>query len=220
MDQAVHQTTGKTGKLAVIVLAAGGSTRLGQPKQLVELVGEPLIVRQCRHALTLTEQVFCVLGCQAPLMAKQLTGLPVCQVNNENWQQGMSSSIAAGVAALPDDIDAAMILLVDQWQLASAELQLLQQSWQKHPEAIVLAGASAGTDAKGSEAEVKKGPPVIFPKCYFPELLALTGEQGAKPVLQKYHHRLNVLDLPRAFIDLDTPQQLQQLLASRENNPG
>ncbi|WP_281556416.1 nucleotidyltransferase family protein [Thalassomonas sp. RHCl1] len=218
MAQANHQTAEKTGKLAVIVLAAGGSTRLGQPKQLVELAGESLIVRQCRRALALTEQVFCVLGCQAPLMAKQLSGLPVCQVNNENWQQGMSSSIAAGVAALPDDIDAVMILLVDQWQLAPIELQRLQQSWQKHPETIVLAGASAGSDAKDCEVKGKKGPPVIFPKCYFPELLALTGEQGAKPLLQKYHQQLNVLELPRAFIDLDTPQQLQQLMASQENN--
>ncbi|WDE13101.1 nucleotidyltransferase family protein [Thalassomonas haliotis] len=218
MNQAKYQEMDKAGKLAVIVLAAGGSSRLGQPKQLVELAKESLIIRQCRHALALSEQVFCVLGCQAPLMSKQLSGLPVSEVSNENWQQGMSSSIAAGIAALPYDIDAAMILLVDQWQLAPAELQRLKQTWQSHPGNIVLAGASCQVNAESGAEKVKKGPPVIFPKRYFPELLALTGEQGAKPILQKYQHRLKVLELPGAFIDLDTPQQLQQLLASRENN--
>ncbi|WDE04125.1 nucleotidyltransferase family protein [Thalassomonas viridans] len=208
-----QQQENNNGKLAVIVLAAGGSTRLGQPKQLVEFAGKSLIARQCLQALQLTGQVFCVLGCQAELMAKQLTGLPVTRVINENWQKGMSSSIAAAMAALPDDIDAVMIVLVDQWQLGQSELQLLKQSWQAQPQAIVLAGENVKT-AGGSK--IKKGPPVIFPRRYFPELMALIGEKGAKPLLEKYHDRLKVLELPQAFIDLDTPQQLQQLLASGE----
>jgi len=201
------------GKLAVIVLAAGGSTRLGQPKQLVKFEGESLIARQCRQALTLTELVFCVLGCQAQQMAEQLRGLAVTQVSNENWQQGMSSSIAAGVAALPDDIDAAMILLVDQWQLTSDDLQLLRQSWLGHPETIVLAGETGQGTTGNIGSKVKKGPPVIFPRRYFAGLTKLTGEKGAKPLLEQYHQQLEVLELPRAFIDLDTPEQLAKLLA-------
>ena len=209
-------------QLAIIVLAAGASSRLGQPKQLVEFAGKSLLLRQCELALQLSSEVVCVLGCQADIMAERLQDLAINLVINENWQQGMSSSIAAGIAALPRHIDAAMILLVDQWQLRPASLRLFEQNWREKPEKITLAGmsrtiksetANLTKQAEGASEQqvIKTGPPVIFPRFFFPDLMALTGTSGAKPLLKNHQDKLNMVNLSAAFIDLDTPEQLAEL---------
>lgn len=203
-------------QLAVIILAAGGSSRLGQAKQLVQYQGQPLIVRQVKQAKSVTNNVYCIIGCQAEAMADLLTPLNINVVENINWQQGMASSITVGVSALPKSIDAVMILLVDQWQISAKELHLLQQIWQqtwinenldnKKPSTIVLA-----SEYRGNDQQDKIGPPVIFPRRYFEELALLTGQQGAKVILNKHKEQLKKVEMPTAFIDLDTPEQLEQL---------
>lgn len=203
-------------QLAVIILAAGSSSRLGQAKQLVKYQGLPLIIHQVNQAKLVSKDVYCVIGCQAETMTDLLAPLNIKVVNNKNWQQGMANSIAAGVLALPKSIDAVMILLVDQWQISVKELHLLQQSWQQSfvstslknqlPKEIVLA-----SESRGNNQQDKIGPPVIFPRCYFDELALITGQQGAKAILHKYKDLLQKIEIPVAFIDLDTPEQLAQL---------
>jgi len=86
--------------LPAIILAAGASRRLGRPKQLVRLGGESLLRRTVRAALA-CDPVLVVLGSQAEAMAADLAGLPVIQVLNRDWEEGMASSIRAGIRALP-----------------------------------------------------------------------------------------------------------------------
>ena len=210
---------------AVIVLAAGQSSRLGQPKQLIDIQGQSLLQRQCQLALALTPNVYCVVGYQADVMHQEISNLPVKIIINQHWQQGMSTSIAVGVQALAKNIQGVMILLVDQWQLTLKELNDCMSTWNNNPERIVVAQKNSleqkNSVAKKSdltpncganETEVKKlqmGPPSIFPKVLFSTLAGLKGDSGAKSVLLKHRHLIHAVSIPSAFVDLDTPAHLE-----------
>ena len=197
-----------TPKLAALVLAAGSSSRLGEMKQLVDYRGQSLLARACGLAIDSCEQVHCILGFQAERLLGELADKQVNILVNAHWRSGMSSSIAAGIRQVSEDIDAVLILLVDQWQLEASHIKRLIESWQKAPEKISLACKNAV-----GENNAAMGPPVIFPRRYFSELMELTGEQGARPLLRKHGRALNLMVLPQAFTDLDTPEQLRQLRA-------
>jgi molybdenum cofactor cytidylyltransferase len=191
-------------KLAIIILAAGNSSRLGQAKQLVTLNGESLLSRQCKMAKTLSENVSCVFGYQAQKMVDEITGLGIKSVINDDWQSGLSSSIAIGVSAIDDDIDAVMLILVDQWQLSHKHYQDIYQYWKNNPLNII----SAAESIKGLNVTT---PPVIFPAHCFSQLKELNQGNGAKSVIKKYQNQLLCLLMPEAFVDLDTPEQLEML---------
>lgn len=195
-------------QLAIIVLAAGQSSRLGQMKQLITVQEKSLLEVKLSQALELTNQVYCVLGFNAEQLQTHIDHLPVKIVINKQWSAGMATSIAAGVEALSSDIKAVMIVLVDQWQLTVADLFTIESCWQNNPHAIVVAHALAANALGGKE---KVGPPVIFPQCYFLELMQLSGEEGAKPLLKKYQKMLLKVKLAHAFIDVDTPEQLTEM---------
>ncbi|OKY26281.1 MULTISPECIES: nucleotidyltransferase family protein [Thalassotalea] len=189
-------------ELAVIVLAAGSSSRLGQPKQLVEVQGNKLIARQCELALTLTNNVLVVVGCYAEKVSDAVNHLPVNVVNNPNWQQGMGSSIAAGINALPSTVKGVMLLLVDQWQLTAADLALTKQTWQQASNSIICARGKSGAFS----------PPIIFPRDYFKQLKHIPPDSGAKAIVNQHGDNVISLSLEAAFADLDTPEQLQHCL--------
>jgi molybdenum cofactor cytidylyltransferase len=121
----------------------------------------------------------------------------------------MASSIAVGAAGLSSDIKAVMIVLVDQWQLTSADLIRHQSYWQANPHAIIVA---QDLKAIGTNDKENIGPPVIFSQDYFTELTQLTGQQGAKPLLVQYQDKLLKVPLAHAFIDIDTPEQLKYMV--------
>ncbi len=187
-------------KLAIVILAAGCSSRLGQPKQLVLFKGTSLIAHQCRQALDVCEQVYCVLGYEPDKIAQSLEHLPINVMKNKNWQSGLSSSIATAVSQLPDDIDGALLLLVDQWKIVTQDLHNLNEHWLQFPEYIVCAGD-----------ENLQGPPVIFPRKYFSQLANLAEGNGAKQVIKKHSKQVKMIAMEHAFIDLDTPEQLEQM---------
>ena len=193
---------------AIIVLAAGQSARLGRMKQLIAINEKSLVETQLEQALMVSNQVYCVLGFNASQVQVRIEHLPVNTIINSQWSDGMASSIATGVKALASEIKAVMIVLVDQWQLTSADLLRHQGYWQDNPAAIVVAQASNTTAASANE---KIGPPVVFPRHYFSELAQLSGRQGAKPLLMKYQAVLLKVPLVQAFIDLDTPAQLNAM---------
>lgn len=200
-------------RLAVVILAAGQSSRLGHAKQLVKLDNQTLIERQCKLAKNIAPHVVCVLGANITEIAPVITSSHELQdiqlVENKQWHQGMSSSIAAGITALPSHIEAAMIVLVDQWQLTTDDLDKLVNHWQKNKNTIVIASSELKLLSESDSANAKYlGPPVIFPAKYFDELRSLTGESGAKPVIKKHIQSLSKVEISRAQADLDTPEHL------------
>jgi molybdenum cofactor cytidylyltransferase len=200
-------------KIALLLMAAGSSSRLGQPKQLVVISEkqqppQSLLRRQVSImnsvCLSNNAKAFCVLGFQSEQIMKNLVGFPSAKnltlINNDNWSQGLSGSIAKGVSELDNDIDAVLIFLVDQWQLTVDHLTSLISDWQEQPEKIHTAG-------DGNHLS----PPVIFPRSFFKQLVVLSGDKGAKDVLKNNREYVNIKKIPLAFTDLDTPEQLQEL---------
>lgn len=201
-------------KFAIIVLAAGESARLGQMKQLVTIKGKSLIEIRLEQALEVSSEVYCVLGFNAEQVQTGIDHLPIKTIINSTWPDGMASSIAAGVRALAKDIEAVMIVLVDQWQLTSRDFLRLYRYWQEESAAIIV-----GQDISAESGREKIGPPVIFPQKYFAQLTQLTGKQGAKLLLHKYQDNLLKVPLAHAFIDIDTPEQLDYMKKNLSVNP-
>lgn len=194
--------------IAIIVLAAGQSSRLGQMKQLIAFKEKSLVEWQLEQALKVSSNVYCVLGFNANDVKLRISHLPIHTIINHKFSEGMASSIAAGVALLPRQTSAVMIMLVDQWQLTSSDLINHISCWQKNTDTIVVAQSIDQSKEMGRE---KIGPPVIFPQQHFTELVTLTGNKGAKPLLAKYHEKLLKVPLAQAFFDLDTPEQLSNM---------
>ena len=158
----------------LILLAAGSSTRMGRPKQLMEYQGKPLI----RHAVAAAVQSVCkpvivVLGANGGAIAEALRDLPVETVENQLWSEGMGTSIQTGVrAAAERGLDAVILALADQ-PLVTAEIY----------NRLVAQHEATGKPIVTSEYAGTVGVPVLFAKEYFSHLLALQPEQGCKGVI-------------------------------------
>jgi molybdenum cofactor cytidylyltransferase len=192
--------------LLLAILAAGASRRLGQPKQLVALAGEPLLRRQCRIALEARiGPVAVILGCHAARCAATIVDLPVARHINERWAEGLGTSIRhAAQAAMAADVSGLLLLHVDQYRLTAADLQSLHVAW------VASQCLSACATMHGDEF----GPPVIFPRRWFADLLQLNGDAGARSVLAKLPaDALLRVEIPNAIHDLDLPAQLTALSA-------
>ena len=161
--------------LHVLVLAAGASTRLGQPKQLVKLGGRPVLHRVVSNAVALAgHAVTVVLGAHAREMTHLLAHSPASVIVNRHWEEGMGSSLRYGVAALPPACDAVLILLGDQVGVTADDLKRLAAAWQGE-ESMIAA----------SVYDQHVGVPAIFPRICFRELAELRGDQGARRVLER-----------------------------------
>ncbi len=188
-------------KIAALILAAGASTRLGQPKQLVQLAGKTLLERACETALSIDNQaVVVVLGAHSEVLKSAIEHLPVKTLVNENWQSGMGSTIACGMAQLPHDADAVLLLLCDQPFVTHDLLEKLVEKWQENPD-HVIASAYSGSF----------GPPAVFGKRYFEELTALNGQQGAKKLMERHREQLLLVDFPDGEMDVDTEEDLKRM---------
>jgi molybdenum cofactor cytidylyltransferase len=200
-------------KIALLLMAAGSSSRLGQPKQLVEINESDCPKRSLLHRQisvmeticdALPAKANCVLGFEYEAMSQHVLSQPystsVNIIHSQHWHEGLSTSIASGICSLDDDVSAVLIFLVDQWQLTTKHLSILIKQWQQAPNRIVM--ASQGN---------LSSPPVIFPKAFFNDLKAMSGDAGAKKVIKENSNQVKLIDLPEAFIDLDTPEQLQTL---------
>jgi len=187
--------------LHVLVLAAGASSRLGQPKQLVRLGGRPALHIVVSNAVALTgHAVTVVLGARAQDMTHLLAHSPASVVVNREWEEGMASSIRRGLAALPPACDAVMILLGDQVAVTLDDLKRLAAAW-KGEDSVIAA----------SVYDQHIGVPAIFPRICFSELAELRGDHGARQVLERNRHRLAHVPMPNAAVDLDTPEDLAAL---------
>lgn len=187
-------------ELHSLVLAAGGSERLGVPKQLLEIQQETLLHRVCRQTLQVCSHVTVVLGADAASMNQAVADLPLARVINPDWQTGMASSIRTGVTALPITADAVLIVLCDQVYVNEADLQRLIDAWQAQPHRIVAAAYSG-----------LKGVPVIMPREHFADLLALKGDRGARDILKINDDAVTGITVPNAAADIDTSADIADL---------
>ena len=192
-------------KFAIVVLAAGNSSRLGEPKQLVQYQGQTLLERQVELALAHTDSVYLVLGSRRDLMTDKVSEYPIHVVENNEWHQGMGKSIAYGVDALDENIEQVMLLTVDQWRLTSKDIAKLIQCANENYNNIIV---SYWLD---SAANSQYGPPVIFPKAFFTKLIRLEGMQGAKTIVKENKALVQQVKITNAGYDVDTREDLQQL---------
>ena len=184
--------------LHAIVLAAGSSSRLGQPKQLVHVGGRPALHRVVANATGLAgHSVTVVIGSQASELSRLLGHSPASVIVNRNWEEGMASSLRCGLSALPAACDAALILLGDQVAVTADDLKRLAAAWNGQEGSIAAA-----------TYDQHVGVPAIFPRAFFSELAELRGDQGARRILERNHYRLIRVPMPNASIDLDTPEDL------------
>lgn len=205
-------TATATPHVAAVILAAGGSTRFGEPKALLRWEQRSLITRIADTAWAAgLSPVIAVVGAQAERVAAELTGRPVQVLYNYRWQAGMSTSLAVGLAALPPQVEAAVFLPVDQPLISPALLHALIVRWQ-----VEGAGIVAPTDAAGRRAT-----PVLFAREFFPELAQLSGDVGGRALFARYADRLTSLPVAEADLlaDVDTPEAFAQLQAHIQSEP-
>lgn len=187
--------------VGVIILAAGGSRRLGTPKQLLQDgSGETLIVRAVQTALAAAcRPIVVVLGASADVVGVALDGLPVTVAVNPDWESGMAGSLQTGLDAL-GEVDAALVMLCDQPGITPALLNSLADTYKTTGHALIAC------DYGGTV-----GVPALFDRSLFPELQALRGEQGARRILQSYDGPQSLISFPEGLSDVDTAADVARL---------
>jgi CTP:molybdopterin cytidylyltransferase MocA len=182
----------------IVIPAAGASSRMrGSDKLLEPVEGRALIRRQAEVALLTGCAVVVTLPPDRPARGAALEGLAVTRVIVAEAAQGLSVSLAAGLAAVAPG-RAALVLLADLPEITGDDLARMIALHAARPEAILRAVAEDGTP----------GHPVLFPAAILPELRAMTGDSGARDVLRRHAGRVVAVPLPgrRAVTDLDTPE--------------
>jgi molybdenum cofactor cytidylyltransferase len=189
---------------AAILLAAGASTRLGRPKQLIQFHGESLLRRTARLAMeTGCAPILVVLGYEAARMQQELNGFDTKVVINPDWRSGMGSSLRCGVEALQKQTpvpERVLLLLSDQPRLSIDILQsLITRSANEHSPII----ASRYAD--------RLGVPAVFHKSMYAALQCVKGDKGARQIIQQHQDQVVSIDFPEGIIDIDTSDDLAML---------
>jgi molybdenum cofactor cytidylyltransferase len=199
-----------TQSLHVIVLAAGSSSRLGQPKQLVKLGGRPVLHTVVSNAVAVAgHAVTVVLGAHAQGLTRLLAHSPASVVVNRHWEEGLASSLRCGLMSLPPSCSAALVMLGDQVAVTADDLKRLINAWKGH-DTVIAASVYQG----------HVGVPAIFPHWCFTELRELRGDRGARVIIERHAQRLAHVQMPNAAIDLDTPEDLAALTEQFKKKPG
>ena len=188
-------------RIAGIVLAAGGSTRFGEPKQLLDWFGEPLVKFVAENVRAGgCSPVIVITGADHDTVSRALDGLPVQVVNNTAWQTGQSTSVRAAIQALPDDIGGAIFCLVDQPRIPKELIRDLRKKHAKNPSPIIM-----------PVVDGKPANPVLFDRCVFKDLEDLEGDVGGRAIFDKYQSSSIPWDDPSSQMDIDTPQDYQRI---------
>jgi molybdenum cofactor cytidylyltransferase len=192
-------------RCAVLILAAGQSSRLGSPKQLLEFEGSPLINRVAGTAVEAAiGEVFVVVGANAEQVVAELNKPALRLVKNEDWQEGMASSIRKGLAAVEKadpGVDGIMILVCDQPFLEVGTLREILQKQQ------ALGSAMAASVYQG-----QVGAPAVFHRSIFPKLMELKGDTGARKIFNAYADQVALVQFEKGIIDIDTKEDYEKLI--------
>jgi molybdenum cofactor cytidylyltransferase len=196
-------------KISVLILAAGGSSRLGQPKQLVTFEGQTLITKTIKTALAISEEVAVVLGANIDLIKSEIKPFDkhLKIIENTDWQQGMGTSISLGVQKLSSETDGILILLTDQPLISQVLLQSMVQTFAEKKAPIVACNYGE-----------QIGVPILFNKSFFPELINLKADQGAKVFLKNYVKKIALIDFQEGLFDIDTVEDLEKLAQLSNKN--
>ena len=191
-------------QIGIVILAAGGSTKLGSPKQLVQFKGRSLIRRSVETALAAnTKAVVVVLGSNGTKIGDEINDLSVEIVVVDDWSVGISSSLKLGLTKLGElhpEIDAALIMLCDQPFVTEETIRALINSYRKGNKPIAAC-----------EYDGILGVPALFARELFDELMALEGDAGARVVIRKDPNRVATVAAPEAAFDVDTPVDREKL---------
>lgn len=192
-------------KTGVIILAAGGSSRMGSPKQLLQYRGQSLIRRAAETALeSIYDRVVVVIGNEAEQIKAEIDDLSVSVIENRAWRDGMSTSIRTGIDELAkDDPDAVVLMLCDQPFLTAEILNDLVFTHFKSTEPIVA-----------STYDGIQGVPAFFTRQFFDELRSLTADEGARRVILKHQQSVATVAFPEGAFDVDTPDEYEVIRKS------
>lgn len=189
-----------------VLLAAGMSSRMGRPKQLLEWRGRPLVRHTAEQALaSRLSGLVVVTGADADAARTALVGLagPVQTVENSDYAAGQAGSLRAGLAALPGATEAALVLLVDQPLVTPALINTVLAAYEADRSYLAVVPRYDG----------RRGNPVLLAAPLFAELAALAGDVGARPVLERHAERVRWLDVddPAVVSDVDTPEAYEKM---------
>ena len=188
----------------IVILAAGASTRLGRPKQLLPWQGKTLLQHAVETALTIATQPVVVTGCNADQLVAGVDQTQVHIVFNPGWQQGIASSIRCGLQALlnrtpqPDQV---IFMVCDQPFVSPGLLLDLINERQKSQKSIIA--SSYGNTL---------GIPALFDKTHFSQLLDLQGDTGAKKVIQQFSEEVGSVEFKEGEFDVDTEGEYKRLI--------
>jgi molybdenum cofactor cytidylyltransferase len=191
-------------KTAILILAAGQSKRMGQPKQLLPYKNSTLLLEKIKQFQSIENvQVFVVLGAYFKDIFPLLRELPVKVVMNAKWQEGMGSSLSKGIELIQKKE------IFDRVLITLSDLPLMESS---HYDELIELSKSSGKRIIQTEYEDTSGVPVVFDKSLFASLSKLKNEEGAKPLIEKYKKEVLKLRSKTPFFDVDTSEAYQKLL--------
>ncbi len=186
----------RSGAVAGVLLAAGTSSRMGSNKLLFELEGESILRGAARRALAAgVSPLLVVLGHEAERAERELAGLPCQVVINPGYEQGINSSLKAGVSAVPAEAQAVVVMLADMPFVTPEMLAGLIARFRSSDAPLVI-----------SDYEGVNAPPMLYDRSLFGELLTMTGEGCGRQVVKQHRGEAEVLSWPAsALTDLDVP---------------
>ncbi len=194
-------------RIAAIVLAAGRSTRMGVANKLLsDIEGAPMVRRVVQAALAShARPVLVVTGHQADEVRAALAGLDVAFVHNPDYAGGLSTSLKAGIATLPEAIEGAVVLLGDMPRVTADHIDRLIDAFATEQGRCICVPVHQG----------RRGNPVLWSSAFFPQMQQLGGDAGARTLLGAHPDRVREVDLATdaIFLDVDTPEALAKLRA-------
>jgi molybdenum cofactor cytidylyltransferase len=192
-------------EIAILLLAAGSSSRLGRSKQLVSIKGQPLLLKSMNAAIESgIENIIVVLGANEQEHYQVIKDAGVQVVVNTAWKKGMGNSLKVGLFYLLQQTpkaEAVITMVCDQPLITSDQLKKLIAEYESSRSAIVA-----------SFYQGVAGVPVLFDRTLFSELLSMSDEAGAKKILQEHPHLVKTVPFPGGEIDIDTEDDLRKFL--------
>lgn len=198
-------------EIPVLLLAAGSSSRMGQPKQLLQWGNTTLIEHQIVTLRKTGSPVHVVLGSNSDLIIPNISKYKISIIINEKWKDGMGSSISCGISQILKswpEANGVLIALVDQPLIAASYFEMMIAGFKPGCRQIIVSQSTSGW----------LGVPALFDKYYFKHLLKLNADEGAKKIISRFEDRLSIHICNDIQEDIDTPQAYQQLLKKKNGS--